>query len=107
VSRLPKITTPLEVISYSRISFRERGDTETATFIEEYADYLEAHIEEWTVARTGTLVEGTSTYFIRILPEKIGDEHPAEDCMVGSSVFFRRQAHVCCSTGNFRIDTSA
>jgi glucoamylase len=61
------------------VLFRERGDTETATFIEEYADYLEAHIEEWTVTTTGTLVEGISTYYIRILPEKIGQEHPAED----------------------------
>jgi glucoamylase len=61
------------------ILFRDGGDTETATFVEEYADYLEAHIEDWTVTRTGTLVEGTSTYFMRILPEKIGQEHPAED----------------------------
>jgi glucoamylase len=61
------------------VFFRKHGDRETATFIEEYADYLEAHIEEWTVTRTGTLVEGTSTYFIRILPEKIRQEHPAED----------------------------
>jgi glucoamylase len=61
------------------VFFRKHGDTETAIFIEEYADYLEAHIEEWTVTSTGTLVEGTSTYFMRILPEKIGQEHPAED----------------------------
>ncbi len=59
--------------------FRERGDTETATFIEEYADYLEAHIEDWTVTTTGSLVEGTSTYYMRILPEQVGQEHPAED----------------------------
>jgi glucoamylase len=61
------------------VLFREHGDTDTATFIEEYADYLEAHIEEWTVTMTGTLVESPSTYFMRILPEKIGQEHPAED----------------------------
>ena len=59
--------------------FRERGDTETATFIEEYADYLEAHIEDWTVTTTGSLAEGTSTYYMRILPEQVGQEHPAED----------------------------
>jgi glucoamylase len=61
------------------VLFRERGDTETATFIEEYADYLEAHIEEWTVTTAGSLVEGTSNYYMRILPEKIGQERPAED----------------------------
>jgi glucoamylase len=61
------------------VFFRERGDAETAAFIEEYADYLEAHIEEWTVTGTGTLAGGTYPYFMRILPETIGQEHPAED----------------------------
>jgi glucoamylase len=61
------------------VLFRKLGDTETATFIEEYADYLEAHIEEWTVTTAGSLVDGISTYYMRILPEKIGQEHPAED----------------------------
>jgi glucoamylase len=59
--------------------FRERGDTATAAFIEEYADYLESHIEGWTTTTTGSLVEGTSTYYMRILPEQVGQEHPAED----------------------------
>jgi glucoamylase len=58
---------------------RKRGDPETAAFIEEYADYLEAHVEDWTVTATGTLVEGTSTYYMRILPEQVGQEYPAED----------------------------
>jgi glucoamylase len=61
------------------VFLRKRGDAETAAFIEEYADYLEAHVEEWTVTGTGTLAGGTSKYFMRILPEKIGQEHPAED----------------------------
>ena len=59
--------------------FRERGDKATAAFIEEYADYLESHIEDWTTTTTGSLVEGTSTYYMRILPEQVGQEHPAED----------------------------
>jgi len=59
--------------------FRERGDKETATFVEEYADYLEAHIEEWTVTHSGSLVEGISTYYMRILPEQVGQKKPAED----------------------------
>ena len=59
--------------------FRKHGDNETATFIEEYADYLEAHIEAWTTTTTGSLVEGIQTYYMRILPEKVGHDHPAED----------------------------
>lgn len=61
------------------VLFRERGDKEAAVFVEEYADYLEAHIEDWTVTTTGSLVEGISTYYMRILPEQVGQEHPAED----------------------------
>jgi glucoamylase len=61
------------------VFLREGGDKEAAAFVEEYADYLEAHIEDWTVTTTGSLVEGTSTYFIRILPEQVGQQHPAED----------------------------
>lgn len=58
---------------------REVEDTETATFIEEYADYIESHIEEWTLTATGSLLEGVSTYYMRILPEQVGQENPAED----------------------------
>ena len=61
------------------VLFRERGDKETAAFVEEYADYLEAHLEDWTVTTSGSLVEGTSTYYMRILPEQVGQQHPAED----------------------------
>jgi glucoamylase len=59
--------------------FRAQGDERTATFIEEYADYLEAHIEDWTATTNGSLIAGVSTYYMRILPEQIGQEHPAED----------------------------
>ncbi len=58
---------------------REEGDAEAATFMESYADYLEAHIEAWTMTTTGSLVDGISKYYMRILPEKVGQEHPAED----------------------------
>jgi glucoamylase len=56
---------------------RDRGDTATAGFIQDQADYLEDHIEEWTVTTTGTLSE--APYYMRILPEGVGDERPAED----------------------------
>jgi glucoamylase len=59
--------------------FHKLGDEPTATFIEEYADYLEAHIEQWTTTVQGSLVEGTSTYYMRILPEQVGQENPGED----------------------------
>jgi glucoamylase len=57
--------------------FRDRGDMGTAGFIQDQADHLEDHLEEWTVTSAGTLGEGP--YYMRILPEQVGEQHPAED----------------------------
>jgi len=58
---------------------REKGDEETATFIEEYADFLEQHLEAWTVTTQGTLVPEIPRHYIRIQPIDIGDVAPVED----------------------------
>lgn len=58
---------------------RDRGDEQTATFIQEYADFLECHLESWTVTSEGTLVPGIPRHYIRIHPVAIGDVHPDED----------------------------
>jgi glucoamylase len=57
----------------------EHGDKATAQFIQDYADFLECHIEEWTVTTEGTLVPGISRHFIRINPVEIGNPQPDED----------------------------
>jgi glucoamylase len=59
--------------------FRERGDEPTAKFLEEYADFLDAHVESWTVTTQGSLVPGISRHYIRILPESVDNPHPEED----------------------------
>src|SRR6266404_5496241 len=46
----------------------ELGDTKLADFIFAYADWLAAHIEEWTVTTQGELVEGFPRHYIRINP---------------------------------------
>lgn len=58
---------------------RARGDAETAQFLEEYADFLEGHVEAWTVTTQGTLVPGIPRHYIRILPASIDDPSPTED----------------------------
>ncbi|GAB4544651.1 MAG: glucan 1,4-alpha-glucosidase [Pleurocapsa sp.] len=58
---------------------RERRDENTAQFIEEYADFLESHIEAWTVTTEGTLVPGIKQHYIRITPADVNDPHPQED----------------------------
>lgn len=58
---------------------RERGDDPTARFLEEYADFLECHLEAWTVTTEGTLLPAIPRHFIRIHPVEVGDLQPDED----------------------------
>lgn len=58
---------------------RERQDEATAQFIEEYADFLESHLEAWTVTTEGTLVPGIKRHYIRITPEDVSNPQPQED----------------------------
>jgi glucoamylase len=47
---------------------RQDGETGTAGFILHYADWLAAHVEEWTVTTAGELVEGIRRHYVRINP---------------------------------------
>jgi glucoamylase len=47
---------------------KQHGETDTAEFIVQYADWLAAHVEEWTVTTAGDLVEGLRCHYIRINP---------------------------------------
>ncbi|PWT89825.1 MAG: glucan 1,4-alpha-glucosidase [Proteobacteria bacterium] len=58
---------------------REQGDSATAQFLTEYADFLESHIEAWMVTSTGTLLPEVRRHWIRLLPADIDDPCPAED----------------------------
>ncbi|MGE5189842.1 MAG: glycoside hydrolase family 15 protein [Gemmatimonadota bacterium] len=58
---------------------RERGDGATAAFLEEYADFLESHVEAWMVTTEGTLVPGIGTHYIRILPADVSAPYSPED----------------------------
>ncbi len=58
---------------------RERGDEQTAIYLQEYADFLECHIESWTVTTQGTLAPGINRHYIRIRPVNVGDVQPDED----------------------------
>lgn len=58
---------------------RQRGDNAAAEFLEEYSDFLESHVEAWTVTTDGTLVPGIRRHYIRILPDDVDNPDPAED----------------------------
>jgi glucoamylase len=48
--------------------FTDEGDHELAGFVRDYADFLESHIERWTVTTEGTLVPGINRHYIRVNP---------------------------------------
>jgi glucoamylase len=62
---------------------RERGRAATAQYFEDYADFLEAHIDQWTVTTEGSLVGGITRHFIRIHPADADDPQPDEDANRG------------------------
>lgn len=64
----------------------KHGDPATAEFVREYADFLESHIEEWTVTTQGTLLPEIPRHYIRINPAPAtgsrGDEDPNRGLLV-------------------------
>ncbi|MCI4331930.1 MAG: glycoside hydrolase family 15 protein [Thermoplasmata archaeon] len=63
---------------------RQRDDPQTAALLESYADFLESHLESWTVTTQGTLVPAIPRHYIRIHPVDVTDPHPDEDPNAGS-----------------------
>ena len=57
----------------------ERGDSVSSELFLGYADYLECHLDEWTITGAGSLVPGISRHFIRIAPADPGDGATAVD----------------------------
>jgi glucoamylase len=58
---------------------RELGQTSAADFIFAYADWLAAHVEEWTVTTQGELVQGIPRHYIRINPADPNAPDPHAD----------------------------
>lgn len=58
----------------------ERGDEAAASFIADFADFIESHIEAWTVTRNGIILPDVKRHYIRINPEdpsaSVHDEDP-------------------------------
>jgi glucoamylase len=52
---------------------RERGSDELGTFLEEYADWVEAHLDEWTTTTRGILHPDIAYHYMRIRPPAAGE----------------------------------
>ncbi|MEO8614068.1 MAG: glycoside hydrolase family 15 protein [Luteolibacter sp.] len=61
----------------------QSGKAETADFILIYADWLAAHLEEWTVTNAGELVDGIPCHYIRINPTDPQQPDPHADPNTG------------------------
>ncbi len=58
---------------------QRHGQEQCADFILVYADWLAAHLEEWTVTSRGELVEGLPRHYIRINPADADEPDPHAD----------------------------
>jgi len=65
--------------TYAASFATDRGDEATAQFIHAYADFLERHVEGWTVTTEGALLPGVSRHYIRIHPVDPRDSDPNEN----------------------------
>ncbi len=52
---------------------RAEQQEHAARFLESYADYLYAHLEEWTVTTNGSLLKAVPRHFVRLNPAKSGE----------------------------------
>jgi glucoamylase len=58
---------------------RKRANGKTAEFILDYADWLSAHLEEWTVTHHGELLPGKPVHYVRITPADPNQPNVAAD----------------------------
>jgi glucoamylase len=59
---------------------RDRESPELAQFLEEHADWIESHLEDWTVTNNGVLDPEVKRHYMRIRPPECGDPYAHEEC---------------------------
>ncbi len=59
---------------------RAHDADEFAVFLEEYADWIEGHLEDWTVTNNGVLHPEIKRYYMRIRPPECGEAYAHEGC---------------------------
>lgn len=70
---------------------RDRGEPELAKFVLDHADFLEQHVERWTVTTEGTLVPGIPRHYIRINPANVVDGYIDENPNTGNLILANQQ----------------
>jgi glucoamylase len=64
---------------------------EMAGFLEDYADWIEAHLEEWTTTDEGVLLPGVSRHYMRIRPPAAGEAFHNPNIPPGHLVLANRE----------------
>jgi glucoamylase len=59
---------------------RERNGDEAARFFEELADWIEGHLEDWTVTSNGILHPEVKRHYMRVRPPEAGEAYACESC---------------------------
>lgn len=59
---------------------REHDSPELAHFLQEHADWIESHLEDWTVTSNGVLHPDVKRHYMRIRPPECGDPYAHEEC---------------------------
>jgi glucoamylase len=59
---------------------RAHQSEELAEFLEEFADWIEWHLEDWTVTNNGVLLKDVKRHYMRIRPPECGAAYAGEDC---------------------------
>jgi glucoamylase len=59
---------------------RAYDSAELAQFLEEFADWIEHHLEDWTVTNNGVLHPDIKRHYIRIRPPECGAAYAHEGC---------------------------
>ncbi len=59
---------------------RDRDTDGLATFLEEYADWIEGHLEDWTVTNQGVLHPEIQRHYMRVRPPETGEAYACESC---------------------------
>ncbi len=59
---------------------RARDSIELAAFLEEYADWIEGHLEDWTVTNNGVLHPEIKRHYMRVRPPESGEAYACESC---------------------------
>jgi glucoamylase len=59
---------------------RAHESAELAQFLEEFADWIEKHLEDWTVTNNGVLHPEVKRHYMRIRPPECGEAYAHEAC---------------------------